>query len=137
MEEFSLRTQQHCQFVNIDRQVQEIVDQSGVKEGTCCVFVPHTTAGVTINENADPDVVADMKSVLDYLVPWEGAPKEGLRYAHAEGNTAAHVKASMMGFSQTVLIRGGRLAFGTWQSLYFCEFDGPRSRKVWVQITPA
>lgn len=130
MKEITVRTQAQCQFVNIDSPVQEVVSESGVQEGVCLVFVPHTTAGITINENADPDVVSDMKQVLADLVPWTGD------YAHAEGNTAAHVKASMMGFSVSVPIRGGHLAFGTWQSIYFCEFDGPRTRKAWIQILP-
>lgn len=131
MKEFTVRTQEHCQFVNIDRQVQRIIDESGVKEGVCHIFVPHTTAGVTINENADPDVVRDMKTALERAVPWDAG------YAHTEGNAAAHIKASMMGFSQQVLILDGRLHFGTWQSLFFCEFDGPRTRKVWAHIIPA
>ncbi len=129
MEEISLRTTRHTEFINIDSEAQALIDASGVREGVCELFVPHTTAGLTINENADPDVTADMELILDRMVPWEGG------YAHAEGNSAAHVKASMMGSSATVFIRGGRLAFGTWQSLYFCEFDGPRSRKVWVRVT--
>ncbi len=129
MDEISLQTTRHTEFVNIDREVQALVDASGIREGVCQVFVPHTTAGVTINENADPDVTADIELILDRVIPWEGG------YAHAEGNSAAHVKASMMGSSATVFIRDGRLAFGTWQSLYFCEFDGPRSRKVWVRVT--
>ena len=131
MYELSIQTRDHCQFISIDRDVQQIVAKSGVSEGVCTIFVPHTTAGITINENADPDVVRDMKLILERNVPWEGG------YAHAEGNSAAHIKASMMGFSQQVIIHNGRLQFGTWQSIYFCEFDGPRSRKVWVQITPA
>lgn len=131
MFEFTLRTSDRTDFVNIDAQVQRIVTESGVRRGVCHVFVPHTTAGITINENADPDVVRDMKAALERTVPWEAG------YAHAEGNSAAHVKASMMGFSQQVLVEDGRLRFGTWQSLYFCEFDGPRTRKVWVQIVPA
>ena len=130
MTEITVRTESHCQFVNLDHEVQRVVSESGVKDGVCTVFVPHTTAGITINENADPDVVRDITNTLDKLVPWRGP------YAHTEGNAAAHVKASMMGFSQSVLIRDGRLALGTWQSLYFCEFDGPRTRKVWVQLTP-
>ncbi len=101
-----------------------------MREGVVHLFVPHTTAGVTINENADPDVVRDMKQILESVVPWRG------NYAHAEGNSAAHVKASMMGFSTQVFVRNGRLAFGTWQSIYFCEFDGPRTRKVWAQLIP-
>lgn len=131
MYEFAVRTSQHCQFVNIDREVQDAVTKSGVKQGVCTVFVPHTTAGVTINENADPDVVRDLAAALERVVPWNG------NYAHSEGNSAAHLKASMMGFSQNVLVRDGRLALGTWQSLYFCEFDGPRGRKAWVEVTPA
>jgi secondary thiamine-phosphate synthase enzyme len=131
MQEFTVQTEAHCAFVTIDRQVQQAVDRSGVREGVATVFVPHTTAGVTINENADPDVVRDMKAQLDRMVPWRGD------YQHGEGNSAAHIKASMMGFSQQVLVRDGTLAFGTWQSIYFCEFDGPRRRKVWVQVTAA
>ena len=128
---FSVKTQSRDQFVNIDAEVQAAVDASGIKSGVCHVFVPHTTAGVTINENADPDVVRDLRVIFDRLVPWSAG------YAHGEGNSAAHAKASLVGFSQTVLIEGGRLALGTWQSIYFCEFDGPRTRKVWVQIVGA
>lgn len=131
MHEISLQTNKHTRFINIDKEVQEVIDEAGVAEGICHLFVPHTTAGVTINENADPDVCRDMELILDRMVPWEGG------YAHAEGNSAAHVKAGLMGFSEIVFIHGGRLAFGTWQSLYFCEFDGPRSRKIWVSITQA
>ena len=127
-QEFSVRTQRHTEFVNIDREVQACVDAAGIGQGICHVFVPHTTAGVTINENADPDVTADMEVILNRIVPWEGG------YAHTEGNSAAHVKASMMGSSAHIPIASGRLQFGTWQSIYFCEFDGPRSRKVWVSI---
>lgn len=131
MHELAIRTTRHTEFVNIDDAVQGVVDASGIREGVCVVFVPHTTAGVTINENADPDVKRDMALILDRVAPWEGG------YAHAEGNSAAHVKASMMGFSTQVIIHRGRLQFGTWQSLYFCEFDGPRARRAWVQILAA
>jgi len=126
-----LRTRAHTQFVNIDRLVQQAVTEVGLAEGWWHVHVPHTTAGITINENADPDVVADMASILERMVPWKGG------YAHAEGNSAAHVKASLMGFSVTVPVQAGQLKLGTWQSVYFCEFDGPRRRKVWVTRTPA
>jgi secondary thiamine-phosphate synthase enzyme len=126
--EIRVQSRKHTEFINIDRDVQQVIDASGVREGICTLFVPHTTAGITINENADPDVVRDMDVILDRAVPWEGG------YAHMEGNSAAHVKASMMGFSQQVLISEGRLRFGTWQSIYFCEFDGPRTRKVWVRV---
>jgi secondary thiamine-phosphate synthase enzyme len=127
--EFIVPTRRHTEFVNIDGPIQRLITESGVKDGEVKIFVPHTTAGITINENADPDVVADMELILDRVAPWEGG------YAHAEGNAAAHVKASMMGSSATVFISNGRLALGTWQSIYFCEFDGPRSRRVWVKIT--
>lgn len=128
MHSFELRTTQHTQFLNIDNHVQQIIASENIADGVVHVYVPHTTAGVTINENADPDVTADMAVILDRAVPWTGG------YAHAEGNSAAHVKASMMGSCATVFIQNGQLQFGTWQSLYFCEFDGPRSRNVWVQI---
>lgn len=98
----------------------------GIKDGVVTVFVPHTTAGVTINENADPDVMQDVEAALERAVPWNGG------YRHGEGNAAAHVKASMMGSSAQILVAGGRLRLGTWQGIYFCEFDGPRSRHVWV-----
>ncbi|MEE9367269.1 MAG: secondary thiamine-phosphate synthase enzyme YjbQ [Pontiella sp.] len=127
MKKFSTQTNSRTDFIKIDRQVAEIVNESGLMEGIVTVFVPHTTAGVTINENADPDVTADMELVLDRAIPWEGG------YRHVEGNTAAHVKASMMGSSAQVIVSNGKLQLGTWQSLYFCEFDGPRTREVWVK----
>ena len=127
MKKLSAQTNARTDFIKIDRQVAEIVSESGFMEGVVTVFVPHTTAGVTINENADPDVTADMELVLDRAIPWEGG------YSHFEGNTAAHVKASMMGSSVQVIVSDGNLQLGTWQSLYFCEFDGPRTREVWVK----
>ncbi|MBL7647730.1 MAG: YjbQ family protein [Candidatus Hydrogenedentes bacterium] len=127
MREFTLSTRRHTEFINIDAMVRRCVEEAGVTEGEVRVFIPHTTAGVTINENADPDVVADMELILERMAPWEGG------YAHAEGNAAAHVKASMMGSSATVFVQRGRLALGTWQSIYFCEFDGPRTRRVWIK----
>jgi len=130
MESFRVETQHQTEFVKIDHQVQRMVDASGIREGVVHLHVPHTTAGITINENADPDVVADMELILDRMAPWEGG------YAHAEGNAAAHVKASLMGCDLHVLIEHGRLQFGTWQSIYFCEFDGPRNRQVWGKIIP-
>ena len=124
---FEVRTSDRSDMVDITRQVQGAAGDLGIDEGVVTVFVPHTTAGVTINENADPDVVTDMKMVLERMVPWEGG------YRHCEGNTAAHVKASMMGSSVQVIVENGQLQLGTWQSIYFCEFDGPRNRKVWVE----
>lgn len=130
MKELTIRTSRRDQFVNVTSEVQQAVTDSGVKDGVCTVFVPHTTAGITINENADPDVVADIIYALDKLVPWHDP-----NYQHGEGNSAAHVKSSLLGHSIQVPVRNGRLQFGTWQSIYFCEFDGPRSRKVWVTVT--
>jgi secondary thiamine-phosphate synthase enzyme len=129
MHELTVETRQRSQMLDITDRVQQLVAQSGVQRGSAIVFVPHTTAGITINENADPDVVHDFLEQLDRMVPWEQP-----FYRHGEGNSAAHVKASMMGSSCTVLIDGGRLRLGTWQGVWFCEFDGPRTRKVWVQI---
>jgi len=127
MKSFSVQTRSRTDFVNIDRQVAEIVRESITEEGVITVFIPHTTAGITINENADPDVMTDMEQVLDRVVPWDAG------YKHFEGNTAAHAKASMMGSSARIIVSGGQLQLGTWQSLYFCEFDGPRTRQVWVE----
>ena len=114
-------------FIDITGQVRKIVASGNVQNGLCQIFVPHTTAGVTINENADPDVVTDMLAALGKMVP-------DLHYRHSEGNSPAHVKSSLVGCSITVPISEGRLCLGTWQGIYFCEFDGPRTRKVWVQL---
>lgn len=127
MKSFSIQTGGRDDLVDITSRVQEIVASLGVKDGVITVFVPHTTAGVTINENADPDVTADIKMALDRIVPWRAG------YDHGEGNSAAHVKAGMMGSSVNVIVESGQLQLGTWQAIYFCEFDGPRSRKVWVK----
>lgn len=126
----SIPTSSRDQMVEITSQVQQHVAQAGIADGTAIVYVPHTTAGVTINENADPDVVHDMLRQLDVMVPWSQS-----FYRHGEGNSASHVKASMMGSSVTVLIRDGRLVLGTWQGIYFCEFDGPRTRKAHLQLS--
>jgi len=126
MKQCSLSTRKRTEFVDITALVQKAVAELKRTDGTVVVFVPHTTAGITINENADPDVTADIGAALDRIVPWDGD------YAHSEGNSAAHVKASMMGSSLQVPVRDGRLQLGTWQAVYFCEFDGPRSRNVWI-----
>ncbi len=128
MEKFAVKTSKQLEFVDITSSVQAIVLKSGILSGMCTVFVPHTTAGITINENADPSVRADIIKELDKIVPHDDG------YAHAEGNSAAHIKASMMGFSQNIIIDAGNLALGTWQGIYFAEFDGPRTRKVFVKI---
>lgn len=131
METFSVKTSARNDFKDITREVAQALAATGVSEGVCVVYVPHTTAGVTINENADPAVRLDIEAALDRIVPWNGP------YKHAEGNSAAHVKASLVGFSATIPVRGGRLVLGTWQGVYFCEFDGPRTRNVHVQAIPA
>ena len=127
--EINLKTTGRNQFIDITRQAESVVLQSGVKRGICVVYAPHTTAAVTINENADPTVREDIIAVLDKLVPW----REPF-YKHAEGNSAAHVKSSLVGCSVTVIVQNGRLLLGTWQGIYFCEFDGPRTRRVFVKV---
>jgi secondary thiamine-phosphate synthase enzyme len=129
MQSFSVRTQKHTQFLDITPEVQSCISELGIKDGIATVFVPHTTAGITINENADPSVTSDIADALDRAVPWQA------HYKHSEGNAAAHVKASMMGSSVQIIVEDGRLLLGTWQAIYFCEFDGPRSRTVWLTIT--
>ncbi len=126
MQSFSVRTQKHTQFLDITREVQSSVADLGMESGVVTVFIPHTTAGITINENADPNVTADIMDALDRTVPWQA------HYKHSEGNAAAHVKAGMMGSSVQVIVEGGQLLLGTWQAIYFCEFDGPRTRNVWI-----
>ena len=123
-----IQTRSHTDFVDMTRDIIHIVKESQITDGVCTIFIPHTTAAVTINENADPDVVSDIKKELAKIVPLDD------QYKHLEGNSAAHIKASMIGASETVLIEGGKLLLGTWQGIYFCEFDGPRSRNVLVKI---
>lgn len=126
---FTLSTRERDQIIDITPQVAELVRREGVDSGLAVVYVPHTTAGVAINENADPDVKRDALMLLDEVFPWEHA-----KYRHVEGNTAAHLKAITTGSSQTVIIAGGRLVLGVWQGIYFCEFDGPRERKFHVKL---
>ena len=121
-------TGKHTEMKDITRLIQKAVTDSGVTDGVCIVFVPHTTAAVTINENADPDVVRDFTMEINKIVPWEDG------YHHMEGNSAAHLKSSLIGFSEQLLIANGRLVLGTWQGIYVCEFDGPRRRKVYVKV---
>ncbi|SHH32801.1 secondary thiamine-phosphate synthase enzyme [Caloranaerobacter azorensis DSM 13643] len=128
IETLQIKTENHTEFVDITERIQEIVINSKVKNGVCYIFVPHTTAGITINENADPDVKSDMLMELNKIVPFDD------NYKHIEGNSSAHIKASLLGFSETVFIEDGQLLLGTWQGIYFCEFDGPRVRRVYVKI---
>ena len=115
-------------MVNITRAVQGIIHETGISSGVCVVYSPHTTAGITINENADPDVQSDILQHLAKVIPVDAG------FVHSEGNSDSHIKAAMMGFSQTVPVEGGRLVLGTWQAVYLAEFDGPRSRKVYVKV---
>ena len=129
IERFGVKTRSRTEMVDINSQVAAIVRESGIDEGLCTVYVPHTTAGVTINENADPDVPRDIVDELNKVVPFND------NYRHVEGNAAAHIKATLVGSSATVLVSKGQLVLGTWQSVFFCEFDGPRSRSVIVRVS--
>ena len=125
---FQVKSSGKTDFIDITHSVQEAVKKSGTKDGVCFVFVPHTTAALTINENADPSVTQDIVMALSKLAPFED------RYRHLEGNSSAHIKGSLVGCSQVILVKTGRLVLGTWQGLFFCEFDGPRTRKVYVKV---
>ncbi|MHC4986551.1 MAG: secondary thiamine-phosphate synthase enzyme YjbQ [Planctomycetota bacterium] len=127
--QFNVPTSDRDEMIDITAEVTAVVAESGLRDGLVTVFVSHTTAGVTINENADPDVIHDVLTALDKAVPWSQR-----FYRHCEGNSAAHVKSSMVGCSASVPLIDGRMQFGTWQSIFFCEFDGPRTRKVMVQV---
>lgn len=129
MKEISLSTGSRTQLLDITSQLQAAVTESDIKDGLCQVYVPHTTAGVTINENADPSVREDILMELNKIVPLQD------NYRHREGNAAAHIKASIVGSSEMILVQNGRLVLGTWQGLFFCEFDGPRSRRVLVNVS--
>lgn len=131
MYKLNITTSAKTEMLDITSQIQHVLAQSGIKSGICMIFIPHTTAGITINENADPDVVHDILKEMNKIVPFNDS------YLHMEGNSAAHIKASLFGFSQQVIIEDGRLALGTWQGIYFCEFDGPRRRQVYVKIIAA
>ena len=128
MKTLRIKTARRTQFVDITREVEHAVRDSGVKQGRCHVYVPHTTAGVAINEHADPDVASDVEGIFDVRVPHQGP------YRHAEGNTDSHMKAILTGTSQTIFIESGKLVLGTWQGIFLCEFDGPRQRNVFIKI---
>ncbi|MCP2604742.1 secondary thiamine-phosphate synthase enzyme YjbQ [Candidatus Aminicenantes bacterium AH-873-B07] len=123
-----IKTNQHEEFIDITSIIENAVQESGKDEGICFIYVPHTTAGITINENADPSVKRDILMAMDKLIPytWE--------YQHSEGNSPAHIKASLIGHSVSLIIERGKLVLGTWQGIFFCEFDGPRRRKVYIEV---
>jgi secondary thiamine-phosphate synthase enzyme len=120
-------TEKTC-MIDITSEISKVLKNNDVISGLCTVFVPHTTAGITINENADPDVTCDILKEINKVIPFSDG------YLHCEGNSAAHIKASLFGFSQQIIIEAGKLLLGTWQGIYFCEFDGPRQRSVYVKI---
>lgn len=128
LRKISVKTRHSVEFVDISGDVDSIIKESGIESGICYMFVPHTTAGITINENADPSVLADLRNELNKIVPFNDD------YTHLEGNSAAHIKCSLIGVSEMVLIEQGKLALGTWQGVFFCEFDGPRTRNVFIKI---
>lgn len=129
MKQFSVKTSRRTEFVDMTAAVQNALSEGHRRDGVALVFVPHTTAGITINERADPDVARDLERRLDEMVPWDDP-----RDQHGEGNTAAHLKASLVGSSVRVIVQAGRLALGTWQGIFLCEFDGPRARQIWVSF---
>jgi secondary thiamine-phosphate synthase enzyme len=131
MIQIEVETTSQTGFVDITGNVQRAVRESGIKDGVCFVYVPHTTAAMTINENADPNVQQDLLMAINKLIPFRD------NYSHIEGNSAAHIKSSLVGPTISVLVEGGRLLLGTWQGIFFCEFDGPRNRRVWVKILPS
>jgi secondary thiamine-phosphate synthase enzyme len=128
METLRVKTERRTQLVDVTAVVERAVKASGVASGVCYVYVPHTTAGVTINEHADPDVAADLEGVFDRLVPHAGP------YRHSEGNSDSHAKATLVGSSRIIFIEDGKLALGRWQGVFFCEFDGPRDRRMYVKV---
>ena len=128
MESFTVSTGSQTEMKDITSRVQDIVGNSGCESGVCYVYVPHTTAGVTINESADPSVSKDILKELNKVIPFQD------NYSHREGNSAAHIKSTVVGASECILVEGGKLQLGTWQGIFFCEFDGPRSRQVRVTV---
>jgi secondary thiamine-phosphate synthase enzyme len=130
MKEINVRTNSRAEMIDITDLVQAVISEKKIKNGICVIFTPHTTAAVTINENADPDVPNDIINALEKTLP------RSIQYRHAEGNSPAHVKSSLVGVSELVLVENGRLVLGTWQAIFFCEFDGPRQRKVIVKFLP-
>jgi len=130
MTEFRVQTHERTELLDITEAVARAVREAGITDGLCLVYCPHTTAAITINENADPDVARDLRFELDKVIPFDDG------YHHGEGNSAAHIKSSLVGCSETLIIEGGRPVLGTWQGIYFCEFDGPRTRRVIVKGIP-
>lgn len=130
LHEIKVKTSSHCELVNITFQVEKIVFDSKIKNGLCLVYCPHTTAGIIVNENADSDVVNDLLNALEKMVP-------NIKFNHSEGNSDAHLKSTLVGCEKNFIIQNGKLVLGTWQGIFFAEFDGPRERKVFVKVVEA
>jgi len=128
MKKISVKSSERIEFIDITSKVNELIEKAGIEEGICYLYVPHTTAAVTINESADPDVVKDIAGQLEELVP------SSKNYRHREGNADSHIKSSLIGSSVLVFVENGQLKLGTWQGIFFCDFDGPRTRRVWVKV---
>ena len=128
MKEITISTRERTEMVNVDHEIQKAVTESGVTDGICFVWVPHTTAGVTVNENADPSVVRDILNETEKIIPFRDD------YHHREGNSAAHIKSTLFGPSLSLIVMEGKILLGTWQSIFFCEFDGPRHRRIYIKI---
>ncbi len=130
MKTITVKTKNQTELIDITRDIQSVLSAEKFSDGICMLYVPHTTAGITINESADPNVRRDILMVLNHMVPWDAD------YRHMEGNSPAHVKASLMGASELVHVENGRLVLGTWQGIFYCEFDGPRTRKLHIKMIP-
>lgn len=128
MHTFEIKTHDHIEFLDITKQISQLITEQGWQEGICTIYTPHTTAGITINENADPDLKDDLVLYFSKMIP-------ALNFQHGEGNTSSHIQSSLVGCSQTVIIDQAKPVLGIWQAIYFCEFDGPRNRKFYVQFT--
>jgi secondary thiamine-phosphate synthase enzyme len=131
MQQIAVKTHSQTEMIDVTPMVQEAIAAADLRDGLCLLYVPHTTAGITINESADPSVRRDILMVLNQMVPWKAD------YKHMEGNSPAHVKSSLVGASQTIVVENGRMVLGTWQGIFFCEFDGPRSRKLQLKFVPS
>jgi secondary thiamine-phosphate synthase enzyme len=124
----TVKTRERTELVDVTSDINQLIQKSGIDQGLCMLYVPHTTAAVTVNESADPSVKTDMLMILNKIIPWEAD------YRHLEGNSAAHIKSTLVGSSELIAVENRKLALGTWQGVFFCEFDGPRSRKLHVRI---